>query len=205
MVHRLTGWRAFAAAGNRQSGTTHKISRAATALSAPRTANRPRQPTVCTTNSAGAVAVTAPSAPSITNQPLTRASRSAGNHSTMALKPAINARATPRPIRARPTINPARLSASAKTSAPALASSMSALWMVRGPCRSSSTPNGNCAAANTRKYTDVSSPRSAAPKPELGREVGGDQGVDGAKQVREVVAGGERQQHAADQARTRHG
>src|ERR1700688_3064963 len=55
----------------------------------------PRHPVQCSNSSAGAVAVTAPSAPSMTMQPLANATRSFGNHRTMAFSPAIKAAGTP--------------------------------------------------------------------------------------------------------------
>jgi hypothetical protein len=147
------------------SGTTSRMVSATAAEATARAANSPRQPRACTTASAGPVADRAPSAPSMMYQPLARATRSGGNHRTMALRPAIRPTATPRPIRARPTRSVATPSARANRSEPAAATRSRALSMSRGPYRSRSTPQGSCTAANVRKYMDVSRPRSAAVRP----------------------------------------
>ena len=73
-------------------------------------------------SSAGAVAVTAPSAPSMMNQPLASAMRSGGNHSTMALRPAISADGDAEADQRAAEHEADEPSASANTSAPAAAS-----------------------------------------------------------------------------------
>jgi hypothetical protein len=115
------------------SGTTRRMVSDTAAEATARIANRPRQPTTWTTVSAGPVAERAPSAPSMMYQPLARATRSGGNHSTMALRPAIRPTATPRPMRARPTRSITTPSATANRSEPAAATRSKALSMSRGP------------------------------------------------------------------------
>src|SRR6266853_6019257 len=85
------------------SGTTTQIISADATVMAARIPNSPRQPPLqSSNNAAGEVALNAPRAPSMTIQPFMTATRSFGNHRTMALSPPVNAAATPSPIRARP-------------------------------------------------------------------------------------------------------
>src|SRR5260370_36374747 len=82
--------------------TTQSISEDVTVRPA-RIPNNPRQPPLQSSNSsAGEVALNAPRAPSMTIQPFMAATRSFGNHRTLALSPPVNAAATPSPMRARP-------------------------------------------------------------------------------------------------------
>ena len=63
----------------------------------------------------------------MTMQPLISATRSFGNQSTMALRPAIKAAATPKPIRSRAKMRVNKPSAAPNSAAPAAATTISAL------------------------------------------------------------------------------
>src|SRR5215469_16268138 len=76
--------------------------RAVAAVTPAITASKAPQPIYASSHAAGEVAHIAPNVPSIVKQPLMRGMRSFGNHDTIALSPAINAPATPKPINARP-------------------------------------------------------------------------------------------------------
>src|SRR5262249_3214127 len=107
------------------------------------TSSKPRQPIYSKSQAAGEVAHIAPNVPSIMKQPLNRSRRSFGNHDTIALSPAINAPATPKPIKARPTTSVAKSSLRANNAAPPAATRSSPLCTRRGPKPSSKTPSGN--------------------------------------------------------------
>jgi hypothetical protein len=93
--------------GGGGSGTTKKMISAVAAVTPAITSIKPRQPIYAKSHAAGDVAHIAPNVPSMMKQPLNRSMRSFGNHDTMALSPAINAPATPKPIKARPTTSAA--------------------------------------------------------------------------------------------------
>ena len=98
-----------------------------------KTSNRLRQPIQFSSQSVGAVAVTAPSEPSMIIPPLTNATCSLGNQTTIALSPAINEAATPSPIMARPTRSSTKLLALPNSVAPPTAITNNTLWTSRGP------------------------------------------------------------------------
>src|SRR6516162_5463565 len=114
-------------------GTTTNVTMAHSAVSTASSSNRPRQPIHASNHSVGAVAATAPSAPTITKQPLNRARRSRGNHSTIALNPAMTAEPAPIPIKTRASTRLQKLSPMAKSAAPAEATNRSTLCTRRGP------------------------------------------------------------------------
>src|SRR6266478_8059562 len=135
MIFRLTGAYSFDdGLADVASGTTTQIVSADATVTAARIANSPRHPPLQSSNtSAGEVALNAPRAPSMTIQPFMAATRSFGNHRTIALSPPVNAAATPSPIRARPRTSAANPFDTLNSMAPATANSSSALWTRRGP------------------------------------------------------------------------
>src|SRR5262249_43399362 len=149
----------------KDAGTTKKMISAVAAVTPAITSSKPRQPIYSKCQAAGEVAHIAPNVPSIMKQPLNRSMRSFGNHDTIALSPAINAPATPKPIKARPTTSVAKSSLRANNAAPPAATRSSPLCTRRGPKRSSKTPSGNRIDAKVKKYTDVMSPRCDASSP----------------------------------------
>src|SRR6266849_4526762 len=116
------------------SGTTTQIISADATVTAARIPNSSRQPPLQSTNSpAGEVALNAPRVPSMTMQPFMTATRSFGNHRTIALSPPVNAAATPSPMRARPRTSAANPFDMLNSMAPAAANNSSAPWTRRGP------------------------------------------------------------------------
>ena len=174
--------------------------RAASALKAPSMAKRPRQPTAATRRSAGAVAVTAPKAPSMTNQPLASARRSAGNHSTMALKPAHQGqRHAHTDQRAAEQEPDERVGEGKHQRAGAGEQQKAALKRAR-PVAVEQDAAGELHGGEHQKIDRGQQPEIGRAQAELRRQIAGDQRVDGAKQIREIVAGREGQQHAHDEA-----
>src|SRR6266849_4600487 len=135
MVFRLMGASSFdGGLANVASGTTTQIISADATVTAARIPNSPRQPPLQSSNSAaGEVALNAPRAPSMTIQPFMAATRSFGNHRTIALSPPVNAAATPSPMRARPSASAANPFDMLNSMAPAAANNSSAPWTRRGP------------------------------------------------------------------------
>src|SRR5467141_4459598 len=135
MIFRLMGACSFDdGLADAASGTTTQIVSADATVTAARIANSPRQPPLqSSSNSAGEVALNAPRAPSMTIQPFMAATRSFGNHRTMALSPPVNAAATPSPTNARPKTSAANPFDTLNSMAPATANNSSAPWTRRGP------------------------------------------------------------------------
>src|SRR6266852_3346901 len=130
MVFRLTGACLFDGDfADEASGTTTQIISADATVTAARTPNSPRQPPLQSSNSpAGEVALNAPRVPNMTMQPFMTATRSFGNHRTIALSPPVNAAATPSPMRARPRTSAANPFDTLNSAAPAAANNSSAPW-----------------------------------------------------------------------------
>src|SRR5258708_34372328 len=125
-------------------GPTTQINSADVTVRPARIPNNPRQPPLQSSNSsAGEVALNAPRAPSMTIQPFMAATRSFGNHRTLALSPPVNAAATPSPMRARPRTSAANPFDRLNRIAPTPANRTSAPWTRRGPERSIHIPTGN--------------------------------------------------------------
>ncbi len=105
-----------------------------------------RQDVWVTIHASGAPAITAPRFPTNIVTPFNVANRSAGNHTALTLRIAMNATELPTPTSVRPAAAISQLGASAKASDPAPATSEPAARIRRGPSVSASTPTGICSS-----------------------------------------------------------
>src|SRR5450755_2406910 len=144
------------------SGTVRKRSAAAAKVATASTTNIARQDITASAATSGAVASSEPAPPATIIQPDKDACRSDGYHMAMALRGAMRHTAEPRPISARASARPDRLSLAAKASAPHPAKISSTGSTRLGPYRSSIMPAGNCVSAKARKYALVSRPSDDA-------------------------------------------
>jgi hypothetical protein len=157
------------------------------------------QTTETSRNSAGKVAVSAPRAHNIIIRPLSSGTRSLGNQSTRAFKPAVNDAATPRPISARPPTSSQKLSERANKAAPTAAATITALWICPGPYRSNKIPIRNLGRRERQIINRGQQAKMASAEAKFRRQSAGDRRIDGPEQKREVVSSNERQEHAQNQ------
>jgi hypothetical protein len=97
------------------------------------TQNTPRQPAASASQVIGRVPTAPPIPAKAISTPLAVPSRSGGQNSVLALKPAIRQVATPAPIRPRPIVSAAIDCALAKAIAPQAATNSSTACTRRGP------------------------------------------------------------------------
>ena len=112
--------------------------------SAARPRNTARHDVCVTIHASGAPAITAPRLPANIVNPFNVANRSAGNHTALTLRIAMNATDTPMPTSVRPAAAISQVGASANAIEPNPATIEPAARIRRGPSVSASTPTGIC-------------------------------------------------------------
>ncbi len=121
-----------------------------------------RQPQAVTEAASGSVAARLPALAKANRVAMAPAKRARGyQRASMTSEPTISP-AQPTPISTRPAMRPDNVSAAAKQSDPAIASSIRHDMIRRAPKRSSSTPSGICITAKTKKNELESTPISSA-------------------------------------------
>ena len=119
-----------------------------TASAVPHSAqNTPRQPSVGSAHSTGAVASTLPSVENAIAMPVMPATFAGANHSVLPLMIAISPAEIPTPRITRATMKPVIPEDSANSAKPAAATSISPVCIRLGPITSSATPSGSCTTA----------------------------------------------------------
>ena len=111
--------------------------------------NTTRHDVCVTSHASGAPAITAPRLPANMVKPFSVANRSAGNHTALTLRMAMNATDTPTPTSVRPRAAISHVGARAKASEPSPATSEPVVRIRRGPSVSASTPTGTCSTMYT--------------------------------------------------------
>ncbi len=130
-----------------RSGTDMRIQMDTATASTASRAKMPRQPSSGTAHCTGTVALMPPMPARNSPAPVTAATRCFGYHCVLALSIAISPAASPKPQTMRPSASTQTSGASALITKPAAETSASVLCTLRGPCRSSAMPIGNCASA----------------------------------------------------------